>query len=765
MLSLIATMIVLFAFGGMTVLADDTEDSGPEIVAQGYCGAEGNGESVSWTLDSNGLLTISGTGEMVNFSSNKYIPWYNYKEVIEKVVIGEGVTSIGNSAFEDCRLLSTITIPDSVTSIGENAFYTCTSLTSITIPDSVTGIGYSAFRNCTSLTSIEIPNSVTSIGNDAFCACTSLATIVIPDSVTSIGNNAFKNCASLASITISDSVTSIGNSAFEGCTSLSSIAIPNSVTSIGNNAFKNCTSLTSITIPNSVTSIGNSAFEECWLLSTITIPNSVTSIGNDAFYNCASLTTITIPDSVTSIGSLAFGGCRSLVSIDIPDSVTSIGPSTFSRCTSLTTITIPNSVTSIGNVAFYNCTSLTTITIPDSVTSIGDFAFEGCTSLASITIPDSVTSIGKGAFGLCENIAEIRLKVNTDVFTTNLTSIFPSTINACIYVPGEYDSAYVSLFASFQNISLYDFNGKVIIAQLGGGTHLYGYSLSLDGSIGVNFYMKLSDEVLNNNDTAYMRFTVNGNVNGKEQIVPVKDLTPNKEGYYIFRCNVVAKEMADEITAQVYLSENNPVGDAYTYSVREYAAYIIEHPEKYSVKAVELVKAMLNYGAAAQTYFGYHTSDLANSVLPTDEQQSSLSAGHLSLYRKGDVLPELVSISLKSTITMKLYFKTEDLEAKNVTSFEYKNETLTATDSGDYTIIVIEGIPAQNFTGIVTINYYVAGNQEAESIKYRPSNYAYSVLNQPTGGVVTEELKGVVSALCSFSRAAYEYNDSGIQPA
>ena len=644
MLSLIATMIVLFAFGGMTVLADDTEDSGPEIVAQGYCGAEGNGESVSWTLDSNGLLTISGTGKMINFSSNKYIPWYNYKEVIKKVVIGEGVTSIGDRTFDGCTSLATIAIPNSVTGIGSFAFY-----------------------NCTSLATIAIPNSVTGIGNFAFFSCTSLATIAIPNSVTSIGNYAFYDCTSLSSITIPDSVTSIGIGTFYNCTSLSSITIPNSVTGIGNSAFKNCTSLSSIVIPDSVTSIDDSAFE--------------------------------------------------------------------------------------------GCTALASIVIPDSVTSIGNNAFKYCISLSSIVIPDSVTSIGMGVFGDCVNLTEIRLQVNTDVFTTDMTSIFPSTINACIYVPGEYDSAYVSLFASFQNISLYDSNGNALIARLGDCVHLYGYSLSLDGSIGVNFYMRLSDEVLNNKDTAYMRFTVNG----KEQIVPVKDLTPNKEGYYIFRCNVVAKEMADEITAQVYLSENNPVGDAYTYSVRDYAAYIIEHPEKYSFKAVELVKAMLNYGAAAQTYFGYHTSDLANSILPTDEQQSSLSVGDLSLDRRGDVLPELVSISLKSTITMKLYFKTEDLEAEKVTYFKYKNETLTATDSGDYTIIAIEGIPAQNFTGIVTIKYYVEGNEKAESIKYRPSNYAYTVLNQPTGGVVTEELKEVVRALCSFSRAANEYND--IQPA
>ena len=734
MLSLIATMIVLFAFGGMTVLADDTEDSDPEIVAQGYCGAEGNEESVSWTLDSNGLLTISGTGKMGDYSVFAYVPWNNQKQDIKKVVIGEGVTSICKFAFDGCSSISSITIPDSVTSIGDVVFYGCSSLSSITIPDSVTSIGDSAFEECTSLSSITIP-----------------------DSVTSIGDFAFEGCSKLSSITISDSVTSIGDFVFYGCSSLSSITIPDSVTSIGDDVFKGCSSLSSITIPDSITSIGDSAFSGCSSLSSITIPDSVTSIGDSAFEGCSSLSSITIPDCVTSIGDDVFKGCSSLSSITIPDSVTSIGKCAFEGCTSLATIAIPNSVTSIGNYAFKNCTSLSSITIPDSVTSIGESAFEGCSKLSSITIPYSVTSIGTFAFSWCLNLSEIYLDVSPDSFNDGLSYIFPTSINADVYVLSKYYSKYESLFCDFDEIVLRICTDRHI--ELGSGAHLYGYSLSLDGSIGVNFYMKLSDEVLNNDSTAFMRFTVNG----KEQIVPVKDLTPNKEGYYIFRCNVVAKEMADKITAQVYLSENHPVGDAYTYSVREYAAYIINHPEKYSDQAVELVKAMLNYGAAAQTYFGYHTSDLANSILPEGEQQSSLSIGSLNLYKNGDILPELVSISLKSTITMKLYFKTEDLVNANVTSLEYKNQTLSTTVSGGYTIIVIEGIPAQNFRGIVTIKYYVEGSENAKSIKYRPSNYAYAVLNKPTDGTVTEELKNVVSALYLFSLAAEQYNY--IQPA
>ena len=263
--------------------------------------------------------------------------------------------------------------------------------------------------------------------------------------------------------------------------------------------------------------------------------------------------------------------------------------------------------------------------------------------------------------------------------------------------------------------------------------------------------MKLSDEVLNNDSTAFMRFTVNG----IEQNVPVKDLTPNKDGYYIFRCDVVAKEMADEITAQVYIDENNPIGDAYTYSVREYAAYILDHPEKYSFNAIELVKAMLNYGAAAQNYFGYGTDDLANSILPADGQQTSLSVGDLEYYKDGEISPAKVSLSLKSTITLKLYFKTEDVDG---VKFEYKKQELKTTVSGEYTIVIIEGIPATNFSSKLSIKYYIGESTEAKTLKYRASNYACIVLKQENGGVITDELKDVLSALHIFSAAAIEYN-------
>ena len=295
-----------FVGEGINSLAANAADV--TVVKKGSCG-----ENVTYTLDNKGTLTISGKGDMYNYNRNDS-PFYS-EEDINKVIIEDGVTSIGEFAFECCTSLTTITIPNSVTSIGNAAFMDCDSLTSITIPNSVTSIGEYAFEDCFSLKSIKIPNSVTSIGDSAFEYCDSLTSITIPNSVTSIGAYAFNYCDNLMSITIPNSVTSIGDSAFKCCASLTSITIPNSVTSIGEYAFGCCASLTSITIPSSVTSIGAYAFYDCESLTNITIPNSVTSIGYDAFDGCYSLTSITIPNSVTSIGEWAFWACDSLTDV------------------------------------------------------------------------------------------------------------------------------------------------------------------------------------------------------------------------------------------------------------------------------------------------------------------------------------------------------------------------------------------------------------------------------------------------------------------
>ena len=373
-------------------------------------------------------------------------------ELLTDLVIPDGVTNIGFGAFSGCNSLTSITLPF----VGANADGTgeidFKNIFGDSVPASLktvvitggTSIGESAFERCTGLTSITIPGSVTSIGNSAFERCTDLASITIPNSVTSIGDSAFSGCTGLTSITIPDSVTSIVG-AFSGCTGLTSIIIPNSVTSIGDFAFHNCTGLTSITIPDSVASIGDYAFHNCTGLTSITIPDSVASIGDYAFLNCTCLMSITIGNSVTSIGSGAFFRCYKLVEVynksalpiweygDVGYYAKAIYTEPYTSKLSVdqngyilytdgdlvsligyignvTDLTLPSGIAEINHGAFSGCTGLTSITIPDSVTSIGSWVFSDCTGLTSITISNSVTSIGSKAFSGCTDLTSITYK-------------------------------------------------------------------------------------------------------------------------------------------------------------------------------------------------------------------------------------------------------------------------------------------------------------------------------------------------------------------
>ncbi len=181
------------------------------------------GDNLTYSYNGAGTLTISGTGEMWDYTNGIEVPWHSVLPNITDIVIENGVTSVGGAAFSGCTSITSVCIPDSVTVIGDNAFVGCNSLTSINIPDSVTSIENGAFAGCSSLTSISIPDSVTSIADGAFYKCTSLTSIDIPDGVTSICNGTFEYCTSLASISIPDSVTYIGNYAFYGCASFNDV--------------------------------------------------------------------------------------------------------------------------------------------------------------------------------------------------------------------------------------------------------------------------------------------------------------------------------------------------------------------------------------------------------------------------------------------------------------------------------------------------------------------------------------------------------------
>lgn len=296
--------------------------------ASGDCG-----DHATWRLYGNGTLIISGTGPMWDKSVAG-----SYKNQIEAVVLEDGITRIGNSAFSGYSSLVTVTFDKDVTVIGNHAF-----------------------ENCTSLADAEIPDSVNYIGESAFSGCTSLPNVVIPGNVTSISANTFKSCTALTSVTIHDGVTGIGDSAFWGCSSLPEIVIPDSVKSIGGSAFWECSSLKNADLGNGVVNIGGYAFGHCISLPEVVIPDSVTVIQYKAFEGCSNLTNARIGNHVESIGGSAFLDCTNLLSLLIPDSVTDIGIDAFKNCTKMTSVTIGKGINTLNHGIFENCSGLLSI--------------------------------------------------------------------------------------------------------------------------------------------------------------------------------------------------------------------------------------------------------------------------------------------------------------------------------------------------------------------------------------------------------------------
>ncbi len=561
------------------------------------------GENVLYAFDSNTrILTISGTGEMSNYNgTNSLSPFYNQND-IRTLIIGDGITSIGNMAFSGCSSLTSITIPDSVTSIGDFAFSGCTGLTSITIPDSVTTINHNAFCNCTGLTSITIPDSVTNIGNFAFNGCKGLTSItvgnnnqnyssqdgvlfnkdktmliqyptgndragyIVPNSVTSIGNSAFSYSKSLTSIVL-NSVTSIGGGAFGSCSNLTSIELNDGLTSIGEAAFRDCTGLTSVEIPDSVTSIGEYAFYSCTGLTSVTIGSNVTNIGKGVFNYCDSLIGIIVDSNNNHYCSqggvlfnkekttlIAYPSGNSRTSYIIPDSVTSIDEYAFYHCTGLTSITIPDGVISIGVEAFRGCTGLTSITIPDSVTSIGSSAFYGCTGLTNIKIPESVTTISSQAFRDCRGLTSITIP-------DSVTSIGDYAFYGCI---GLTSITIPDGVTSLGNYAFYACDLKSITIP---------HSVSSIGDVAFNISVKSDIHYVGSN-TDWDSIAIGiGNTFGNPtfhylQLIEEKDATCKISGnnayYYCSTCNKYFKE-SNEVTETTPSAEKIPATGIHTY--------------------------------------------------------------------------------------------------------------------------------------------------------------------------------------------------------
>ena len=302
---------------------------------------------ITWTVYDSGKLVIEGTGVTPDWS-----PWFEYKEGITDVIIGDGITALGERNFSNYPTLETVTVKGSLSKIGNSAFERCKKLKNITVEGAINAAG---------------------------------------NKVLMLGECAFKDCTGLENAEFTGNFVTYKN-AFEGCTALRSVKVKEStMIMLGEYTFLNCTALTDADLPGSrMKSIGSNAFWGCTSLNKFDF-SDVSRIQDFAFANCSSFENITIPSTWNTIAEGAFYGCSGLKNIDIPENIKTIEKNAFQGCSGIKTLKIPGTVTEIGEWAFSNCTGLEEFDIEEGVQTIGDLAFAGCENLETMILPKSVS--------------------------------------------------------------------------------------------------------------------------------------------------------------------------------------------------------------------------------------------------------------------------------------------------------------------------------------------------------------------------------------
>lgn len=312
------------------------------VVANGNCGCDEDGGNLIWTLDDQGILRISGNGEMDDYDQWPYAPWKSQE--IQSVIIENGVTSIGRSAFRNCNELSHVQLSSTLETIGNSAFRACNKLSSIAIPKNIRSLEKDAFSECDNLEELEIPISV--ITSDAFTGCNNISKIrVVGSGKLHISDDADYyevepwNVTQLpVSVVICEGITEIGEDTFSYVRNLKNVSIPSSMRVIENAAFAGCSNLSALVLPENLEFIGDYAFASCSLIQSVVIPGSVMSIGEYAFSNCSALNRVSLLPGVTQVSSYSFLSCTSLENISVPATVNSIKYSAFDDCHGLTDV-------------------------------------------------------------------------------------------------------------------------------------------------------------------------------------------------------------------------------------------------------------------------------------------------------------------------------------------------------------------------------------------------------------------------------------------
>lgn len=662
--------------------------------------------TMEWRIYDDRVMLLSGIGSTGNYNNSKR-PWAEYEDSFSDVVVGEGITKLGDRTFYAYKKV----------------------LKSITLPNTLEYIGASVFSDCTALTEIKLPNnSLRSLGNSAFGGCTGIKHFHIPGTVWSM-HNSFSGCTGIETITV-DWMSTYYRAEDGILYNLDKSEI----------LFVYSLDGTTLTIPKTARNIQSSALDLCTELERFECEEGST------YYTAA--------DGVlyanTSQGKMLAMAPKKLAGkLVVPDDVTIVRQNAFNGCTLLTEVQLPVSLTKIDGATFRFCSSLAKINIPESVTYIGQRAFEGCSSLPEVlTITKSVKYIGEYAFNGCTSLKFIYIEPDS-VEIASAKIVFP--YDAILICPKSRINKNGETVSSTAVEHAIQYGRKYIVRDY------LNNSATLGKDFSYNIYALFSDNI---KDVVKVRFTMGGFT---EEVSPAPANAGENKYKFVFR-GIAPQQLGDFINVEL-VCDGNVIKSIKNVSLKKYFEKLLEcdaNTLQYSEKKYSLLKPLIydifDYCTAAQKFTGYKTDTLINTgyegmgttysaVTTTDNKTTGtkLESAHF----KGK------TIYFDSTNKIVFYFITTDVENtvltigdKTYTSADFKK----GTAANEYKIYS-DDVYATEFDKVFTCTISCNG-VVGESVSYSIKSYAYSKQdkNDKTGELARCTYKYGVSAF-NFANA------------
>ena len=723
---------------------------------------------------------------------------YAFKDctALTGIKLNEGLVSLGDHAFDGCIGFAQLPVfPASLKTIGNYGFANCDGLTSVTVPTTVTSIGDYGFYGCDNVAELTLPNTQLSLGTYAFGNMKALRTVTLPvdydfsynpfssnytnehtDGVTTIhftvgqtgamtnrlnnGNSLFSHNKTLVyqsrnsvqTIDFEEGITHIGSYFISsGSDTLTSVTLPSTLKTIGERSFYACKNLQGVVLPEGLTTIGSYAFYDCDSFTALpTLPSTLTTIGNYGFYGCDSMAELTLPDQKIALGTYAFGNCKALRTVTLPVDydITNNpfgGSYTSERTDGVTTIhftcgesgILPDRTTNSNYVDYYGKTleyisrdSIQTMNFAEGVTHIGkNFIYSGSTALQTVNFPKTLQSIGSRAFTGCTANGTVTFAGNAPTIAADA---FKDTTATCRY-PAWDDSWTADVMQNYGGtLTWIPYRNDLKL-------NVNGFTLSFEDEVLVNAYYTIEDvaDVSKHGVLVFYTMPQELRVDLADVVYDATVADAEVNRFMASTDGIAAKNMGDTHYYVAYAIRGDGecfYSDVYDYSPKKYAMNMLGKTST-TDKQKALCVAMLNYGAAAQEYFGHRADDLMNADLTSE--QKALVVGYDSSFFTGAVAADPaktgafvstdagfksygVTVSFEGAFAinyylkpnaqvdgeMKLYLWTAETYASvSQLTADNASSVITMEQRPDYYWTQVSGIPAK----MIDKTYYVAG--------------------------------------------------------